>query len=102
MTKKQELKQMLYEVVDEFNDQMGMNNQIKKVEDEILFGEKGSLDSLGLVNLITLIEESIEDELDIVISLADEKAMARKTSPFRTLGHLFEYVNDLLEAHPHG
>jgi acyl carrier protein len=57
------------------------------------------LDSLGLVNLITLIEETIEDEFDVTVTLADDKAMSRKTSPFRTLNHLLEYVGELLEAH---
>ena len=76
--------------------------QIEKQTDVMLFGDGGVLDSLGLVNLITLIEEHVEDEYDLTITLADEKAMSRKTSPFRTVGSLIEYVSELLEENQDG
>ena len=54
------------------------------------------MDSLGLVNLLVIIEQNIEDEFDVSVAIADEKAMSQKYSPFRTIGTLTNYINMLL------
>lgn len=102
MADKRELDQLFSDVIDEFNAQSDKDKQIEKGSDIMLFGDGGVLDSLGLVNLITLIEEHVEDEYDLTITLADEKAMSRKTSPFRTVGSLIAYVSELLEENQDG
>ena len=51
-------------------------------ENSNLIGQDGLLDSLGLVNLILLVEERIADELGVSVTLADEKAMSQRSSPF--------------------
>ena len=68
----------------------------------MLFGEGAALDSLGLVNLIVAIEQEMEDEWDVSIALADEKAMSQRRSPFRTLGALIDYIAMRLETEDHG
>lgn len=62
-----------------------------------LFGKEGVLDSLGLVSLIVMVEQAIEDELGVFLILADEKAMSQKTSPFLTSGLLVDYISRLIE-----
>ena len=37
-------------------------------------------------------EQKIEEELDIRLTLADEKAMSQKNSPFRTVASLSDYI----------
>jgi|TARA_B100001250_G_scaffold414630_1_gene454996 acyl carrier protein len=59
-----------------------------------LYGGKSSLDSLGLVNFIVALEQDIEDQFDIIITIADDKAMSLKNSPFRTIGSLEQFIND--------
>ena len=102
MVAQRDLNQFFFEVIDEFNDQTEQDKQLKKHKEEVLFGDGGVLDSLGLVSLITLIEEQVEDEFELSINLADEKAMSRKNSPFRTVGSLMAYVIELLEEHRNG
>jgi acyl carrier protein len=57
-----------------------------------LFGREGCLDSLGLVSLVVSTEQALQDELDLTVSLADEKALSQSRSPYRTIGSLAEYV----------
>jgi D-alanine--poly(phosphoribitol) ligase subunit 2 len=57
-----------------------------------LYGSQGPLDSLGLVSLIVMIEQGIEDELDVFVTLADAKAASQQNSPFRTVGALAAYA----------
>ncbi|MDI6046666.1 hypothetical protein [Flavobacterium yafengii] len=67
-------------------------------EDAKLFGGDGILDSLGLVSFIVSVEEAIEDEFNISIILADEKAMSRRTSPFGRISYLIDYIYDVIQT----
>jgi acyl carrier protein len=62
-----------------------------------LFGEDGVLDSLELVNLIVAFEQRIQSDLDLAITLADEKAMSQKRNPFRSIEALADYAIRLLK-----
>jgi acyl carrier protein len=96
MTQRQEIVQVIYDAIDDMNDELDV--RIPKAEDTVLFGEGSALDSIGLVRLILAIEEGVEDDLNVSITLADEKAMSRERSPFRTVSSLAEYVRSLLPA----
>jgi acyl carrier protein len=61
-----------------------------------LFGRGAPLDSLGLVSVVTEIEERLEEEKGITVVLADERAMSRRASPFRTLASLVDYLEECL------
>ena len=65
--------------------------------DTTIYGNDSRLDSLGLVNLLVTIEQNIEDEFDASLTLADERAMSQKHSPFRTIGTLADYIDMLLK-----
>jgi acyl carrier protein len=61
-------------------------------EETRLFGQTAILDSMGLVNLIVEVEQNLEDEYDVTVVLADERAMSQKHSPFRSVGSLVDYI----------
>jgi len=83
------LKELNEELENEF-----LNNPTKETK---LYGIDGVLDSLALVTLITDLEEKISDEFDKDITLADEKAMSQRNSPFRSVESLTNYISKLLE-----
>ena len=62
-----------------------------------LFGEEGIFDSLGLVTLIVIVEEAVQERCDTGISLADERALSQSRSPFRTIRTLAAYAHGLLK-----
>ena len=65
--------------------------------DTTIYGNDSRLDSLGLINLIVAVEQNIEDEFDVTITLADDRAMSQKRSPFKTVGTLTNYIEMLLK-----
>tara|TARA_E500000081_G_C5893777_1_gene244620 strand:- start:308 stop:595 length:288 start_codon:yes stop_codon:yes gene_type:complete len=71
-----------------------LEETIELTIDSRLFGGGGPLDSMALVNLILEIEEFVEDEFGKTITLADEKAMSRRTSPFAKVSYLIDYINE--------
>ena len=88
---------VVYEVVDEINESILKENKLDKTCETVLLGEGGKLDSLGIVTLITAIEQKIEDEFGVLITLADENAMSQVDSPFETIGKLADYISLLLD-----
>ena len=83
--------------IDELNQQLSEQDRLEKSLDTNLFGGNSILDSLGLINLIVAVEQNIEDEFDISLTLADERAMSQRHSPFRTVGSLVDYISMLFE-----
>jgi D-alanine--poly(phosphoribitol) ligase subunit 2 len=66
--------------------------------DTPLFGRDGVLDSLGLVALVVAVEQAIEDEYGVSLTLADERALSERKSPFATVGALAAYAARLIEG----
>ena len=89
--------QAIFDAMDEINEQRPEEPQIEKSADTVLFGESGALDSLGLVNLIVTVEQTLEETFGVSLTLADEKAMSMRNSPFRSVKTLAEYASSLIE-----
>lgn len=64
--------------------------------DSTLFGPDGFFDSLGLVNLVVVVEEAVQERFGQAVTLADERAMSRSTSPFRNVNSLASYTAELI------
>ena len=62
-----------------------------------VFLKASSLDSLGLVTLITDVEQRLEEEYDIALTLADDRAVSQRNSPFRSVQSLADYIALLIE-----
>ena len=93
-----EVLKLIYDAIDEVNLDLSDADKIKKNEETLIFGNGSNLDSLGLVNLITVIEQKLEEETGDFISIADEKAMSLESSPFRSVKSLKQYVETLVNA----
>lgn len=87
---------LIVTAADELNGVLTTPILIEQGEGARLYGYGGALDSLGLVNLLGAVEEAIEDEFEVSVSLADEKALSQESSPFRTIGSLAEYAGNLI------
>ena len=92
-----ELKSKIIKFLEEFLEEE-LDENIELSLDSKLFGGGGPLDSMSLVNLIVDLEELIEDDYGKTISLADEKAMSRRTSPFSRVQNLIDYVQEQLNS----
>tara|TARA_B100000315_G_C14485837_1_gene545158 strand:- start:129 stop:437 length:309 start_codon:yes stop_codon:yes gene_type:complete len=102
MSKNERIKKVIINSIEEINQQLQKENQLEKSTNTVLFGKDGKLDSLGLVNLLVIIEQNIEDELQVIITLADERAISQRNSPFRTVETLANYIEILLEEQLNG
>ena len=97
MQKSKKIENLVISSIKEFNEQIPQEQQLGQTTKTVIFGEDGKLDSLGLVTLLVQIEQDIEDEFEVSITLADERAMSQNRSPFRTIGALVDYISMLLK-----
>ena len=88
---------LIYATIDELNELRADDESIPKELETPLFGEKGYLDSLGLVNLIATLEEKLEDELDLEITLVSNEVLCQQDSPFSSIQSLLNHVTSLSE-----
>ena len=86
--------ELVLEAVKEVGEDQGCDALIEATEETHLFGEH--LDSMGIVFLITDLEQKISEELDVDLVLADERAMSQNTSPFRSVKTLAKYATTLI------
>jgi acyl carrier protein len=61
-------------------------------EDTVLVGNEAVIDSLGVVSLIVEVEQRLEGSHGVSVTLANDKAMSAKNSPFRTVGVLADHA----------
>ena len=92
MKKRKTIENIIINAVKEINERLPKEQQISKTSKTVLFGKSGQLDSLGLVNLLVIIEQNIENEFDISFTIADERVMSQKKSPFRTVESLADFI----------
>ncbi len=97
MEETKKIEQLIFRTIEEINSQLPKDQQLVPSSKTALYGRNGKLDSLGLVNLLVVIEQNIEDEFDVSITIADERAMSQNNSPFRTIGTLANYIDMLFK-----
>jgi acyl carrier protein len=73
-------------------EQAGATPPSEITEATVIVGKDAVVDSVGVVSLIVDIEQRLEMEHDVSVTLANDKAMSQKNSPFRTVGVLADHV----------
>lgn len=84
--------QILFAAIQEINEQLPAGQTIAAEKSTLLFGREGVLDSLTLVNLIVAAEQKVQETLNVSITLADDRAMSQKNSPFKSVESLANYI----------
>ena len=64
-------------------------------DNTVLVGQDAVLDSLGVVSLIVEVEQRLDMEHNVSVTLANDRAMSQRNSPFRTVGVLADYICEL-------
>ncbi len=61
-------------------------------EATVIVGPAAVIDSIGVVSLIVDIEQRLEMEHQVSVTLANDRAMSQKNSPFRTPAVLTDHI----------
>jgi acyl carrier protein len=91
MIPKEEIRQIILECINQFNQQREPDERLELAPEAHLFGDQSPLDSLGLVTLTMDIEDALTDH-GVEVSLSDSRAMSRRQSPFRNVTALVDFI----------
>ena len=84
--------------VAELNEELEYEELGEVSDDTILYDGGDGIDSLSLVRLIVSLEERCDERFGKRLTLADEKAMSLRHSPYRTAGALTEFIVERLQS----
>lgn len=76
----------------------GVELPIEVSESTALVGLHSVLDSMGLVTLVLDVEQRLEEQAGLNLSLMDEQALSRSHSPFRSIGSLVDYIVEVSDV----
>ncbi len=65
-------------------------------ENTPIMGPDSPFDSVDLVTFIVAIEQVLEDDWNISVTLADDRAMSQEASPFKNIGSISSYIGILV------
>ncbi|WP_341465236.1 hypothetical protein [Campylobacter insulaenigrae] len=68
------------------------------INTKLYSGLGGLLDSLALVNLVADLEAELSKELNAEVTIADEKMMSLRNSPFKDVETLAQYISSIMEV----
>jgi len=90
MNLKNDIVEIIYQSIEEINELNGIDVPLNvKLK---LFGAESYYDSLDLVSLIVAVEEKLNLKYNTNITIADEKAISQKYSPFLSVETLTDYL----------
>lgn len=86
---------VVFSAIESVNQELNPAQALRASEAQQLFGSETSISSLTLVTLVIRIEQILAEVYGMQVVLADERALSRSQSPFRTVGSLIEYISEL-------
>lgn len=89
--------EIIYEAVDQVNKVATIESRVEKQPSTVLLGEKGGLDSLGMVSFIIAVEEGLEAEYDVQISLVEGTSLTDNDSHLQTIGALNVHIRRIVD-----
>ena len=91
------VQEIIYRAIDDFNESMPSENRFLKKPDTVIYDGSQMADTLILTVLIVAIEQKIEEELKISISLVNDNAIWQDRGAFYDINALSRFVLELLE-----
>jgi acyl carrier protein len=88
--------EIVISVVQDMSGELAYPSLSKVSPETELFGGPDGIDSLSLVRIVAEVEREAEEKAGKRVVLADERAMSRRQSPFRSVTSLAELLAERL------
>jgi acyl carrier protein len=92
-----QLLKIITNVIEELNETRDEKIPLQNLPALALYGDTGVFDSMHLVSFLSLVEEALEDELDVEVSLTSERAVSKRVSPFSRVSRLIDFIQEEIE-----
>ncbi len=93
----EKIMEIIADAVSDLNEELQYDTLNSVNRETPIFNGEYAIDSLSLVRLVTTLESRIANEFDKKITLADEKVMSQRNSPFKTVGTIADFIAEKLD-----
>jgi len=93
-----EIVKIICDALTELNEELDYDSLKNADESTEIYGGDEGIDSLSLVRLVTDVEMKVNDKFDSNASLASEKAMSMRNSPYRNVSNLADFALGEIEG----
>lgn len=101
MNRHETVLQTVLDALAEVNAERPPDKQLSLTREATLYGKGSTLDSIALVYLVVGVEQRLEEQHGIRLTIADDKAFGQASNPFRSVGSLVDYIVHRLEEGAH-
>lgn len=95
---KNKIENIVFESIKDLNELLNDENKLDLNENEKLLDSEGKIDSIDIVNLVSIIEDKIFEEFGKSPIIVSERAFSRKDSPFKDVKTIIIYLTELMEG----
>jgi acyl carrier protein len=95
----EEAVKVIYSAIAQLNPQLQKERQLQPSLNTALFGSEGKLDSLGVANLIVIVEQKLEEVYGFKVDLTQDDPFSLGNGHFRNISSLATYIFDLVQQH---
>jgi hypothetical protein len=89
---------LIDETIDEVNELTSPDRRIAKLSETVIVGQGSTLDSLGVVNFLTALEEKVAVSTGRSVSLLNEDTLTNPDGPLRTIAMIERYIADQIAS----
>ncbi len=93
----EKIMEIIIDAISDLNEELQYDTLNTVNRETPIFNGEYAIDSLSLVRLVTTLESRIANEFDPKITLADEKVMSQRNSPFKTAGTIADFIAEKLD-----
>ena len=97
MANQEEIKNTIISVIDEVNETLSDDKKINRSVDTVLYGPEGHLDSLALTVFIVALEQRVENEFGMAVTLSGGMTLAPEKSFLKDISTLADYLHEVLK-----
>ena len=94
----QKILDIIYKAIDALNDTLPHDRKVEKSPEAGLFNDLGAVDSLGLTLMIVDLEQKIEEDLGVRLTLVNNDTLSQEDSPFNNVSALAQYIESMIDA----
>lgn len=87
---KDKILKIIFDSVDEINKMLAKELQLEKLQETLLAGENGNLDSLGLINFIVEVEGRVRNDFGLELNLIE--VLDSPENPMSSIGQLVKFI----------
>jgi len=89
----QAIAKLIEDTIDEINAFTPLERRIEKLPGTVIVGKGSALDSLGVINFLTALEEKVAVSTGRSVSLLSEDALTNPDSPLHTIALIERFIS---------